>query len=348
MKRFFIDHNSSTRKAITKINQLGGQSLIVVERKNILKGILSSYDLRKAIMNKNILNKNINKIYNKKPHYIFSHEIKKNISDIHFKLKKFGILPVVDKKTYKIVDILTHKKLKNLKHKNLEKINCSVVIMAGGKGTRLKPYTEILPKPLLPINKKPAIRHILEKFDYHNPTKFFVTVNYKAEVLKSYFHETQGSFNIEIIDEDKPLGTAGGLYYLKNKVKNYFFLTNCDTIVNTNYFNILKFHLKHKNDITIVVARKTFNLPYGVCSVEKKNFQCVEKPKLKFKVNVGLYLLNKNILNLIKKKRYLDFNTLLTNSLKMKKKVGYYEIKDRDWIDVGQMDKYKKFINKNI
>ena len=105
MKKFFIDHNSSTRKAITKINEIGGQSLIVVERKNILKGILSSYDLRKAIINKYILNKNINKIYNKKPQYIFSDEIRKNISDTHSKLKKLGILPVVDKKTYKIVDI---------------------------------------------------------------------------------------------------------------------------------------------------------------------------------------------------------------------------------------------------
>ena len=348
MKKFFIDHNSSTRKAIKKINQLGGQGLIVVERKNILKGILSSYDLRKAIINKNILNKNINKIYNKKPKYIFSDEIRKNISDIYFKIKRLGILPVIDKKTYKIVDVLTNKKLKSLKFKDSEKINCSVVIMAGGKGARLKPYTEILPKPLLPINNKPAIRHILEKFDYHGPTKFFVTVNYKAEILKSYFHETQGSFKIEIINEDRPLGTAGSLYYLKNKIKDHFFLTNCDTIVNTNYFNILNFHLKNKNDITVVVAKKIFNLPYGVCNVEKNNFQFVEKPKLKFKVNVGLYLLNKNILNLIKKKRYLDFNTLLTNSLKMKKKIAYYEIKDRDWIDVGQMDKYKKSLNKKI
>ena len=96
------------------------------------------------------------------------------------------------------------------------------------------------------------------------------------------------------------------------------------------------------------MAKKVFNIPYGVCNIEKKNFQFVEKPKLKFKVNVGLYLLSKNILKLIKKKRYLDFNILLTNSLKMKKKVGHYEIKDRDWIDVGRMDKYKNFLNKEI
>jgi len=348
MKKFFIDHNSSTKKAIKKINKLGGQSLIVVERKNKLKGILSGYDLRKAIMNKNILNKNINKIYNKKPKYIFSDEIRKNISDIYFKIRHLEILPVVDKKTYKIVDVFTHKKLKNLKLKNFEKIKCSVVIMAGGKGTRLRPYTEVLPKPLLPINKKPAIRHILEKFDYYGPSKFFITVNYKAAVLKSYFKETQGSFKTHIISEDKPLGTAGSLYYLKNKIKGNFFLTNCDTIVNTNYSDILNFHTKNKNDITIVVAKKTFTIPYGVSDYAKNNHNLTEKPKLKFKVNVGLYLLSKNILSLIKTKRHLDFNTLLAKSLKMKKKVGYYEIKDKDWIDVGQMDQYKSFLNKKI
>ena len=348
MQKYFIDQNSSVRKAITKINKLGGKSLIVVKNKNILKGILSSYDLRKAIMNKNILNKNINGVFNKKPKYIYADEIKKNLSDIKIKVKSINIIPVIDKKSHKIIDVLTEEKLKNLKFNNFKKINCCVVIMAGGKGTRLKPYTEILPKPLLPINKKPAIRHILEKFNYHAPTKFFITVNYKSEILKSYFQETKGSFKVEIINEEKPLGTAGSLFYLKNKVKNYFFLTNCDTIVNTNYYNILDFHLKQKNDITVVVAKKLFSIPYGVCEGDKKNFKYTEKPKFKFKISTGLYLLNKSILNLIKKKGYLDFNTLLNSSIKKNKKVGHFEIKDRDWIDVGQMDKYKNFVNKKV
>ena len=348
MKKFIIDHNSTTINAIKQINKLGGQCLVVVEKHNKFKGILSSYDLRKAVMNKNILNKNINKIYNKKPKYIYSDEVEKNISDIYFKVKQLEILPLIDRKTFRLVDILTYKKVKNLKTKKLKKLNCSVVVMAGGKGTRLKPYTEILPKPLLPINKKPAIRHILEKFEHYKPSKFFITVNYKAEVLKSYFSETKGTFKIEIINEKKPLGTAGSLYYLKNKIKDNFFLTNCDTIVNTDFSKILSFHKKNKNDITTVVVNKIFTIPYGVCDFKNNDFKLVEKPKLKFKINIGLYILNKSILNLIKKNSYLDFNTLLNNSMNNMKKIGYYEIKDKDWIDVGQMDKYKNFINKKI
>ena len=348
MKKQLIDQNSSTRKAIKQINKLHGQSLIVVKNKNILKGVLSSYDLRKAIINKKIFNKTIRKIYNKKPKYVFSDEVKKKILDIHSKIKSLNVLPVIDRKTYKIIDILSYEKLKDFKYKNLKKINCSVVIMAGGTGTRLRPYTEVLPKPLLPIDGKPTIRHILEKFSYHKPTNFFIIVNYKSEILKSYFSEIRNSFKIKIIKENKPLGTAGGLYFLKNRVKNHFFLTNCDTIINTNYHDVLRFHLKENNDLTAVVTKKSFCVPYGIFKKDKKKLYFTEKPKFKFRVNVGLYLLNKNILNLLKRKQYLDFNTLLEKSLKKNKKVGYYEIKDRDWIDVGQMDKYKNFINKKI
>ena len=348
MKKLFIDHNSTTKKAINQINKLKGRSLVVVKNKNILQGILSSADLRKAIINKNILNKNINKIYNKKPKYIFADQIRKKYSDVNYTIKTLNILPVIDRKTHKIIYILTKKKLNELKFKNLKKINCDVVIMAGGKGTRLKPYTEILPKPLLPIDKKPTIRHILEKFNNYGPSKFFITVNYKSEILKSYFQEIKGLFKTEIVNEEKPLGTVGSLYLLKKKIRSHFFLSNCDVIVNANYRDILNFHLKNKNDITLVVAKKSFYIPYGVCNLDKQRFQFVEKPKFNFKINVGLYILNKNILKLIKSKTYLDFNALLSKSIKNKKKIGYYEIKDRDWIDVGQMDKYKNFLNKKI
>ena len=111
---------------------------------------------------------------------------------------------------------------------------------------------------------------------------------------------------------------------------------------------MLNFHKKNKNDITTVVANKTFTIPYGVCEIKNNNFSLMEKPKLKFKVNVGLYLIESKILKNIKQKKYLDFNSLLNETVRKGDKVGYYEIRDKDWIDVGQMDKYTNFVNKKI
>lgn len=346
--KFIIDYKASTSKAIRQINKLGGYPLIVVRRKNIFEGILSSFDLRKAIMNKNILNKKITKIYNKKAKYIFKDEINKKIHQVTHYIKTLRVVPVIDRSSFKLVNILDIKNIKNIKLKVFKRTKCSVVIMAGGKGTRLKPYTEIIPKPLLPINNKPAIGHIIEKFNQYFKSKFYITTNYKSGFMKSYFEEKNKNINFELINEKKPLGTAGGLFFLKKKINNYFFLTNCDTIINTNYHNILKDHIKKKNDVTVVVASKKFTIPYGVKNLNKSKSIIDEKPKLKFNVSVGLYLIEKNILSLIKSQKYLDLTELLNSCHKINRKIGFYEIKDKDWVDVGEMDKYKYFFNKKI
>ena len=142
--KFLVDHNSKTIDALKKINKIGGQSLIVVSKKKFLKGILSSADIRKAIMNHSITNEKINKIYNKKPKFIFYDNLQKDINKKSLNVKNLNIIPIIDRKTKKIVDILDIKKfnLLKLKKKN-KKINASVVIMAGGKGTRLMPYTSV-------------------------------------------------------------------------------------------------------------------------------------------------------------------------------------------------------------
>ena len=346
---YFIDYKSLTKKVITKINKFGGSSLIVVKNKNKLEGVLSSYDLRKAIMNNNILDKTIVKIYNKNPKFIFNDELENKLEKIITTIKKLNIIPIIDRKTRKITEILTPERLKFFKNKKLKKINTSVVIMAGGKGKRLMPYTSVLPKPLLPIKDKPAIKHIIEKFNENGINKFFITLNYQSGILKSYFENLRKEFNeVKIINEKKPLGTAGSLFNLKNKVKENFFLTNCDTFIKSNYYTIFKNHVYNKNDITIVVAEKKFVIPYGVCQVTKNKFSFIEKPKYKFNVNTGFYILNCKCLSLLKKKRHLNFNEFIKICSKNKKKIGYYKINIKDWIDIGQMDKYHSRLNKEI
>ena len=296
---FFIDHNSKTINALKKINKLGGLSLIVVSKKKYLKGILSSRDIRKAIMNYNITNEKISKIYNKKPKFIFFDNLQKEINKKSLNVKKLSIIPIIDRKTKKIVDVLDVKKFNLLKIKNKKKkkkLNASVVIMAGGKGTRLMPYTSVLPKPLLPINNKPTISHIIDRFMQYSVKNFFVTLNYKSEILKTYLKDLSTIRPILSIQEKKPLGTAGSLYLIKNKLKNYFFLTNCDTIINANYNEIFRHHNVKKNDITIIAAIKKFKIPYGVCESNGDNFIMNEKPELKHYVNTGFYIISKNSL----------------------------------------------------
>jgi len=349
LKKYLIDHNAKTIDSLKRINKIGGRSLIVVSNKKILKGILSSADLRKAILNHSITNEKINKIYNKKPRFIFSDEIQKKIKKISPNLKKFSIIPIIDRKTKKIINVLDSEKLNllNVKKKN-KKLNVSVVIMAGGKGTRLMPYTSVLPKPLLPINQKPAINHIIERFMKHRTEKFFITLNYKSEILKTYLKDLGKINPLITIQEKKPLGTAGSLFLIKDKIKNDFFLTNCDTIVEENYHDIYKYHKTNKNDVTIVAAKKKFKIPYGVCDIKENIFSMQEKPELKYNVNTGFYIISKNCLKILKKEEYLDFNDFLYKCKQHQKKIGIFKIKEKSWIDVGQMREYKDNLNKNI
>lgn len=348
-KPYLIHYQTSTVKAINRINRLGGSSLVVYKNTKIFEGILSSKDLRIAILNKNILNKTIKNIYNKNSKTLYADEISNKLKFLSKFVSKYRIIPILERRTKKIIDIIDLNNLNKLQNKNQKKINTSLVIMAGGKGTRLLPYTSVLPKPLLPINNKPVIKHIIDKFNRYGNNNLCVTVNYKSSLLTSYLKSLDYTSNkITIFKEPKPLGTAGSLANIKKHLKENFFLTNCDTIITANYNDILNFHKKNKNQVTIVVVKKDFIIPYGVINEKNKKFNFIEKPKFKFNVNTGFYVINKKCLKLIKKNKYLDFNDFLNILLQKKNKIKYYVIKKDEWLDVGQMDKYHDNLNKKI
>ena len=222
--------------------------------------------------------------------------------------------------------------------------------MAGGKGTRLEPFTNVLPKPLIPINEKPVIEHIIEKFVKNNVSNFLITLNYKSKILRAFFEEMKPKYKLTFVEEPKPLGTAGGLSLLLVKIKKPFLLTSCDTIININFDSLINFHISNKNDLTLVVSSKEYIIPYGTCTLNKvgnlKNI--IEKPKLDFFVNIGLYVINPNLIKLIPKNRALDMPDLIELSKRKKKQIGVYPIDDESWIDVGQWSEYHKAIEKLI
>ena len=209
--------------------------------------------------------------------------------------------------------------------------------MSGGKGTRLKPYTNILPKPLLQVNNKTMIENIIDGFRENGISSFFISINYKSKLIKSFFEELSPKYKVKFVEEKKPLGTAGSLYMLKKKIKNFFFVINCDTILDINFSKVLEHHKKNKNDLTVIVAVKEDVIPYGICKIDDlgKLIEINEKPKINNLINIGCYLLNKKIIQQLKQNDYLDFNELINSSINRKLKVGVYPIDESQWTDLG-------------
>jgi len=344
MNNLIIKPDIIIRQAMKKLSQSGEKCLVIVNDMNILLGTLSDGDLRNAILNGSDMSDSIHNIYNPKPTVLIDGKYGINKAKKLFTQKRFDLIPIVNDKD-KLIDILLWEHiLDNGEKIQKRKLNASVVVMAGGKGTRMEPFTKVLPKPLVPIHDKPIIEHIIERFTEIGCSNFHLTVNYKSKILKAYFEELQPSYNISFVDENEPLGTAGSLRFLDGKFKKPFFVTNCDIIIKADYASLYEFHQKSKYDITLVASAKEYSIPYGTCDLNSEGHlsHINEKPKYNFLINTGLYVLNPDILNLIPKDKFYHITHLIEDAKSQGKKVGVFPIDDDDWIDIGQWAEYKK------
>ena len=341
--------NSNIRQAIKILNKYGTQTIIVVNDNNKLVGTLSDGDIRKSIIKGFNLKSSINSIYNKKPIFIYENEIdKKKIRKIFLK-EKISLIPVVNEKKnitkiFYLEDVLDLYNSDDEIEQYSKKLG--VVIMAGGEGVRMQPYTKIFPKPLLPMGDDTVIDLIVSKFLNYKINNFYITTNYKHQIINNHFKKYKTKINCKLIKENKKLGTAGSLFYLKNSKEDLFFVSNCDSVVDENYNDILNFHTDNKNDITIVASKKSIKFPYGVCLLnDKKKFTGFkEKPSYSFLFNTGLYLINRNELKLLKKNQKLDMDDFILRLKKKKKKIGIYQIDHNKWQDLGNWESYNNYI----
>lgn len=226
-------------------------------------------------------------------------------------------------------------------------MNNSVVIMAGGKGKRLGIITKILPKPLIPIGDIPIAERIINKFLQFNYTHFYITINFKKNLIKTYFNNIEKNYNIQYVEEEKPLGTAGSLYMLKNKIKSPFFVSNCDILIDGNYNEMMKFHIKNKNKITIIAAAKHFTLPYGVLKLDSHGLikEMTEKPQYNCLVNTGMYILEPEILENIPRNEFFDITDLIKLYIDNGEPIGVFPIKENAWLDMGQIEEMENMNN---
>jgi dTDP-glucose pyrophosphorylase len=342
-----IQPNITIRQAMKQLSQSGEKCLVIVDKKEILLGTLSDGDLRKAILNGYGMSDSIQQIYQSSPTVLIDREYKKADVKRIFTQHRFDLIPVVNNQGKLIDIILWDEILKNGKKDQKEKLNVPVVIMAGGKGSRMQPFTKVLPKPLIPIHEKTIIEHIIERFTDIGCTDFHLTVNYKGKILKAFFEELQPAYEVAFVNEKEPLGTAGSLQYLKGQFSKPFFVTNCDIIIKADYVSLYEFHQKNSFDITLVASAKEYIIPYGTCELNGNGHlsHINEKPKYEFLINTGLYVLNPDILNLIPENKFYHITHLIEDAKKQDKKVGVFPIDDDAWIDIGQWAEYKKVLD---
>jgi dTDP-glucose pyrophosphorylase len=228
-----------------------------------------------------------------------------------------------------------------------DKIDLPVVIMAGGKGTRLKPLTNVLPKPLIPVGDKTILEVIMDQFEGIGCHKFYMSVNYKADMMKYYLSQLDHKYDIEFFMEDKPLGTIGSVSLLKGKITTPFFVSNCDSINEQDYRDVWDYHVNNHNDMTIVTMIKSFKIPYGVIETGEDGLMIdlKEKPEHTYMVNSGVYILNAELINEIPEGEFFHITHLMEKVKARGGRVGCFPVSEDSWHDMGEWPEYLKMIN---
>lgn len=341
---FLISENETIAKALRFMRKNGQKCLIIVNSLGLLKGSLSDGDIRNFLIKENNLKSTLSKIYNKKPIYLSIKNFnKKKLFDL-FNKYQISLIPLVDN-TKKVLHIFT--KNDSTSNWSFNPFIIPVLIMAGGQGLRLKPFTDVLPKPLIPINGIPILQIIINKFSNNIGSPIFISLNYKDKIMKAYLNDFKDKYNLSYINEKKPLGTVGAAKFVPKNNNDNLIITNCDIFIEYDYKKIIKFHIKNNYNITIVGVKKIHKIPYGVIKTRNNKLSSLdEKPLIDFTINGGFYIIKRDIIDKIPKNKKYDLTDLINLALKSKSKIGVYKIDAEKWHDIGQWNEYKETVTK--
>ncbi|MDY0411027.1 nucleotidyltransferase family protein [Methanothrix soehngenii] len=218
------------------------------------------------------------------------------------------------------------------------------VILAGGLGTRLKPYTTVFPKPLMPIGESPILEIIVKQLKAKGFNEITLAVGHLSELIMAFFNNgSKYGLKIEYSKEEKKLGTAGGLGLLKNKLVDDFLVMNGDVLTGLDFSEFLEFHKKTGSIATIALNRRHVDIDFGVVELDENRtlIGYIEKPKIDYLVSMGVYAFNESILEYIPSHEYLDIPDLMKRLLSEGEKVNGF-IHDGYWLDIGRPDDYIK------
>jgi len=337
ISEFLINEESTIIEAMKQLDQVAKKVIFVVKDETFVAAITDG-DIRRWILKKGNLDAKVKEVANYEPKYLLEKD--KNKAKEYMKKYFVEALPILDQNR-NIISIVFWNDEEVRPQKNLK---IPVVIMAGGLGTRLYPYTKILPKPLIPIGEIPIVEHIINRFTQYGVEKFYLVVNHKKNMIKAYFNEIERKYMVNYVDENKPLGTGGGLSLLKGKINSTFILSNCDILIEEDFEKIYDYHKRENNLITMVCSLKNIRIPYGVIEIgengEIENMK--EKPELSFFTNTGMYIVEPKIIEGLKKNESIGFPDIIEKYKEKGEKIGVYPISEKSWLDMGQLDEMEE------
>ena len=338
MTDIYIEEDKIILDAMCQLDR-SGKKILFVHKNGKLLASLTDGDIRRWILKKGDLQMPVKYAANYHPRFLYEQE--ENLAMRTIKELGIDAIPIVNNE-YLIQKIVFANDTAQ-KYKKFD-IEIPVVIMAGGLGTRLSPYTKILPKPLIPIGDYPIAEHIIHQFCLYGCRQYYMIVNYKRNMIKAYFDEIEKAYQLEFVTEEKPLGTGGGISLLNGKIKETFILTNCDILIDDDLTKAYRQHKESGNMITMVCSLKNFTIPYGVVNIGKDGMieYMQEKPNMPFFTNTGCYFVEPEVIEGLAYNEPADFPTVIEKYMKVGKKVGYYPIGEDAWLDMGQLDELEK------
>lgn len=341
MTDLLIENDATVLVALKQMDRIKRKLLIVVDHGQF-KSLVSIGDIQRAILQNVSMEVPVSTILRKEINVAHIGDDMGAIREA-MRMRRIDFMPVLNEYN-EIADVIFWEDLflENESRYSAD-LKLPVVIMAGGKGTRLKPLTNVLPKPLIPIGDQTMLEDIMDRFVNCGCDCFYVSVNYKADVIKRYFDVLKNPcYKITYFNEVKPLGTAGSLYLLKNKIHTTFFVSNCDILIDQNYAEIIDYHRENKNELTVVAAIKHLAIPYGTLETKENGLlkTISEKPEFIFKINTGLYVLEPHLLDEIPQDQFYHITSLIEKLCHENRKVGVFPISEGAWTDIGNWEEY--------
>ena len=345
IKERIVALSSSLLDTMKSMDEQKVKMLFVFDQEHF-EGIVTIGDIQRAIIKGIPIVSPVSSILSKNKKYARPDESKEDVRKKMLSLRA-ECMPVVNDQGELVNVYFWSDLFKHSEPEHREKISLPVVIMAGGKGTRLKPLTNVIPKPLIPVGNKTILEEIMNQFEGIGCHKFYMSVNYKSDMMRFYLDQLDHHYDIEFFEEPKPLGTIGSVSLLKRKIATPFFVSNCDIIIDQDYRDVYDYHKSNHNDLTIVTAVKSFRIPYGVIETGEDGLMTglQEKPEQTYMINTGVYILNPDLINEIPEGEFFHITHLMEKIKQRGGRIGCFPVSEHAWKDMGEWPEYLKMIN---